>query len=975
MGFATFLKACSVGRLLWSCLSSLGIDIGRRLFLLGLGLILLVTFPGTGSAVSVGATYSKDWPHLESDLLPDPDVRFGRLPSGVRYALMANKNPRDRVVMHLVVQAGSLHETEDQRGLAHFLEHMMFNGSTHFPPGELVKYFQSIGMQFGADANASTGFTETIYDVVLPDGSEERLTRALTVLSDYAEGALLLESEIDRERGIILAEKRTRDSAAWRTYVSTLEFQMPSALLPRRLPIGDVSVIAKADRSLFKDFYETWYRPERMILVVVGDMDLTLTERLIRDAFGRMQPRADARSEPRIGTVDHKGIQVFYHREEEAGNTTVSIETLVSTQPVEDSSNVQQEILEELVANRMLQNRLDRMVTRTDSPFTSASVGSGYFLRSFRYSGIEADCTPENWEVVLKELDRALRQALVHGFESAELDRVKKEIEADLEQAVVGSSTRESRRLAREMLYALRTHRVFRSPAQERDFFVPRLRAMTLDQVQARLEAVWSPAHRLVMVTGNADLADRSTTPEVLILSAYEQSRKSPVAPPEALASVAFPYLPDPEEPGRMADEILEPDLGIERIRFANGFHLHLKRTDFSKGEIQFVLALGDGRASEPAAFPGIAELASAVLNDSGLGALRSDELEWALAGTQTRVAFGVREDHFHFSGRSVPGEEKLIFQILYAFLKDPAFREEALRLSLERLQQDQKALRRSVEGAMELFGDRFFAGGDSRFGQPAFETVRQITLENIRSWMGEILAHAPLELSVVGDFDSDAARKWAALYLGSLPDREPQPAPDYRTPIFPSGQKLDIQVETEIDKALLVAAFPTDDMWDIGRTRRLSVLADVVSEQIREIVREKLGAAYSPYAYNLPSRAYDGYGKLLAVVQVDPTQVGTVLGAVREITDRLSRNGVGTDELKRAVEPTLTSIKDMLRRNSYWLNTVLRGASRHPEQLSWSRTIQADYASITPEDISTFARNYLVPRKLTVVTVRPAES
>lgn len=941
------------------------------LFISGL---LTVQIPGDVNAASAAGGIG-DWPHATSDLAPDPAVRFGRLPSGVRYALLANANPRDRVVMHLVIQAGSLHETEEQRGLAHFLEHMMFNGSTHFPPGELIKYFQSIGMQFGADANASTGFTETVYDIVLPDGTEASLEKALTVLKDYAEGALLLESEIERERGVILAEKRTRDSADFRTYVSTLAFQMPDTPLPRRMPIGEVDVIKNADRALFKNFYDTWYRPERMILVLVGDVDLSLAERLVGDAFGDMKPRAPAGPEPDTGTIAHAGVNVFHHYEKELGSTTVAIETIKKVDPQPDTAIRQQEILEELVVNQMLQNRLDPIVSRPDSPMTSASAGSGTFLRVFRYAAIQAETKPSNWEAALNRIDRVLRQALAYGFQEAELDRVKKEIAADLEQAVIEAPTRESRRLAREVLYSLRTHRVFRSPVQERDFYLPRLQSLTAGKLHERLKRIWSPEHRLVVVTGNADLSGQTEHPEERVLTAYQKSVATPVAAPEAMAAVRFPYLSDPGSPGKVAAEIHDEDLGIERIHFANGLDLQLKPTDFSKGEIQFVLAVGDGRAAEPGSLPGIADVAAAVINESGVGPLRADELDRALAGSQTRLSFGVREDHFYFAGRSAAGEEQLLLQLLHAHIADPAFRTEALKLAIARMKQEDQTLKRSVEGAMQLYGYRFLAGGDSRFGQADFESARQVTLEDIQTWMGGIFERAPLELSIVGDFDPVAVRKWTALYLGSLPEREKRNVVDYRQPNFPAGQRLDIRVETEIDKALLVAAFPTDDMWDIGRTRRLSVLADVVSERIREVVREKLGAAYSPYAVNIPSRAFDGYGRFLAVVQVDPAQTRIVLEAVRDIADRLSQEGVAADELRRSTEPTLTSIKDMVRRNEYWLNTVLRGASRHPEQLEWSRTLQVDYAAITPEDITAFARQYLDSRKLAVVTVRPGKT
>ena len=228
---------------------------------------------------------AQQWPHEQSDLPPDPALIFGKLPNGVRYIVMQNKTPLDRVSMHLMVHAGSLNETDDQQGLAHFLEHLVFCGSTHYKPGELITYFQSIGMDFGADANAHTGFSDTVYDMLLPNGSQKSLVDGLTVLRDFADGALLLPSEINRERHVVLAEKMTRDSASYRTFVSSLKFCLPDSLVSRRLPIGDENIVKAAGQTIIKKFYDAWYRPEKMMIVITGDMDPATAVPLIENTF------------------------------------------------------------------------------------------------------------------------------------------------------------------------------------------------------------------------------------------------------------------------------------------------------------------------------------------------------------------------------------------------------------------------------------------------------------------------------------------------------------------------------------------------------------------------------------------------------------------------------------------------------------------------------------------------------------------
>ena len=267
----------------------------------------------SGKQTSERVRNPDQWPFENSDLRPDPALVFKKLPNGFRYILMENHYPKNRVSMHLFIQAGSMDESDNQQGLAHFLEHMLFDGSTHFKPSELVKFFQNIGMQFGPDANAHTGFTETVYDILLPKGDEDSLKKGLLVMKDFAQGALLLPSEVEKERRVVLAEKRTRDSASYRTFTAQLNFEFPDARISRRLPIGKEEILKKAGQKQLKAFYDTWYRPKRMILILVGDFDPNSAEALIGRQFSAITPRAPPTADPDLGQVNHKGIIDLKH--------------------------------------------------------------------------------------------------------------------------------------------------------------------------------------------------------------------------------------------------------------------------------------------------------------------------------------------------------------------------------------------------------------------------------------------------------------------------------------------------------------------------------------------------------------------------------------------------------------------------------------------------------------------------------------
>jgi zinc protease len=283
--------------------------------------------------------------------------------------------------------------------------------------------------------------------------------------------------------------------------------------------------------------------------------------------------------------------------------------------------------------------------------------------------------------------------------------------------------------------------------------------------------------------------------------------------------------------------------------------------------------------------------------------------------------------------------------------------------------------LQRTVEGAMQLRGQRFLAGEDSRFGLPPREQFWQLQLDDVRGFLMPLLEAEPLEISVVGDFDPEEALRLAARTLGALPPRRSAPGvPRPGRPHFPAARSLELRVPTRIPKGLAVVAYQTDDAWSIGRSRRLSVLADVLSDRLRETIREKLGAAYAPDAGSFTSRAYPGYGYLRAEVETDPAQAGQVLEEIRAIVAGLVRDGVRPEELRRALNPTLTGLKTTRRRNGYWLNQVLTGASRHPQQLEWSRTMLEDYQAVTSEELTDLARTYLQAARAAAIVVRPEE-
>jgi zinc protease len=940
------------------------------------GLLCSCPLPRRDAALVQHPLEQPGWPQDHSDIAPDPDTRFGRLDNGLRFVIKENHTPRDRVSMHLLVQAGSLYEEHEEQGMAHFIEHMLFNGSAHFDPGEMVRFFQRIGMQFGPDANAHTGFAQTVFDIVLPMGDEKSLSEGLLVLRDYADGALLLPEEVIREKKVILAEMRSRDSVRFRTFKAALQFELPGLLISHRLPIGEAEMIARMDHRMLRQFYQTWYRPERMILVVVGDLKADGIIPLIRERFGDFKARGPSPSPPAIGAMKHQGVEAFYHHEEESGMTRVAIETVAQQPEPSDSTAYRHREMMMQLAGTIIQHRLDAVTQRPNTVLTAARTDSGYYLRQIKYTQIEADCKPEAWRRALGEIEQILRKALVFGFTSAELQRAKNDFKAQLLKSVQEERTQDSNALAREILSDLEDQRIFQSPRQQWQMLVPYLEAITPAQTHQALLQAWNCGHRLVLVTGNAALSSGTMTPVEQIKKAFSASCHVAVHPDEEKKTANFPYLPQPVSSGTIVQRRHLKDLGIEQVTFSNGFSLNLKPTRFKENQVMAALSMGSGESSEPIDLPGLSKMTQAVINESGFGALDRIELEAVLSGRLADIEFDVQEDMLLVKGEADSSELPLLFQLLYTFIKDPGYSQNAHRLVLKRLEQEYESMPHSVDGMMQLKVQRFLAGGDNRFGAPEFAQLQQRTNQQIKDWLEGQMHLKTMELAIVGDFDSERVVELAARYFGSLesfPGKVvPAMAGRQRGPEFPRGKTLKLSVASDIPKALVVVAFPTEDFWDIRRTRRLNMVAELFSERLRESIREKLGAAYSPFAFNHSYRAYKGYGMIQIHVLVAPRQTDPIVEEIRRIASELTVEKAAPDEFRRVLDPTLTYIKDLRQKNDYWLNNVLTGVGRHPQQLEWSRTIEKDYASITSEEVAALARRYLVWDNAAVIVLTP---
>lgn len=431
------------------------------------------------------------WPEVDSDLPADPALHLGALPNGLRYAVLRNTEPRDRVSLRLVVRAGSLQETDAETGLAHFVEHMVFRGTKRHPQGTLTGELQRLGLGFGPDSTAFTLYNYTIYHLELPDTTEATLRQGLSVFREYAEDVTFDPALIERERGVVLSELDTRDTPHDRAGRASLAFLWPHSRQAARSPIGNALAISHFTREQFVAFYDAWYRPERMAVIVVGDLEPSIAERLVAEAFTSLQARAPARSEEDSATpaeTSAPDISIFTDPGLIGANCS-----LLHPSPdprTRDTHKRRVRQLHRALAFAMFERRLERISRAADhgylSPRASATTAlPGWNLASFSVSG-----TILNWKDFILGLEHEHRRAFLHGFTAAELVAAKAAFTTAYEEAVRTQPTRSSGWLAGELVNSLVNGNVFATPlARQQDLAAALAAATPADCIAAFRDA------------------------------------------------------------------------------------------------------------------------------------------------------------------------------------------------------------------------------------------------------------------------------------------------------------------------------------------------------------------------------------------------------------------------------------------------------------------------------------------------------
>lgn len=908
------------------------------------------------------------WAQAVSDVAPDPAWRFGVLPNGMRYAIRKNATPPAQASLRLWFDAGSLMEADDQQGLAHFLEHMAFNGSRNVPEGEMIKILERHGLAFGADTNAQTSFDETTYQLDLPKTDDGTVDTSLMLLREAAGELTIAPEAVDRERGVVLSEERARDTPNYRVAIQSLSAQMEGQLPPKRIPIGKTDVLKTAPAQRIRDFYEAYYRPERAVLVAVGDFDVDAMEAKIKAKFGDWAGKGQPGKNPDLGPVAKRGPTAKLIVE---AGAPWSVQMTWMRKPdglVETKALDERDTLENL-AFAVLNRRLQAIGRSAEPPFIAGGAFKGDQYGAVRVTTFGATAQPGRWREALESLDAEQRRAAQYGVRQDELDREIATMRAGLAAAAAGEATQRTPLLANQLVGTLGDGEVVTSPTQNLAFFDAVVKGLTAERVNAVLKTAFAGSGPLIVIAAPQNVEGG----EAAVLKTYDELKAKPVTPPAAPGVTTWPYSSF-GPPGKVVEQKDVSDLDAVFVRFENGVRLTVKPTKFRDDQVLVKVRTGHGLLDLPSDKQSPLWSGSAFV-EGGLKQITAQDMERVLTGKIWNAQLGVEDDAFTLNGRTRPEDLSTELQVLTAFAVEPGWRPEAFNRVKTSYGTLHDQLQSTTGGVLGRDLGGLMHGGDQRWTFPSREQIAASSIDDLKTAVANPLARGEIEVVIVGDTTVDKAIAAVAETFGALPPRAGSPASDSaRQAPFPAPSAAPV-VRTHkgrADQAALFMAWRTDDLFaNLQRSRDVTVLSQVLQLRLIDELREKQGATYSPNASSTASVTFKNWGYLAVSLEVPPEKLDGVVASIREIAADLRDKPISEDELERAKKPRIDQIEKARVTNEYWVG-ALSGAQTDPRLLDATRSVLAGLSRVTPADVQRAAKTYLADDKSWLLLVKP---
>ena len=906
------------------------------------------------------------WAHEQSNLKPHPAISFGKLPNGLHYLVLPHSFPPKNASIYLYVRAGSLMEQEHQRGLAHFLEHISFEDSESFSKQGLIGKWQEHGIAYGNQLNAHTSFTQTVYKIDIPQISPNLLDLGIKTLRSFSKINLATQAIIDKERGRVLAEKSEGETIQRRIQEQEFSFLFPESILPHRFPIGIDSVIKTATNQQLFDFKKSFYRPERMIVMVVGDIDPSKVIEKIQYYFNDLPQNPAPSPTINLGKIAlHKDFQVESFSHPEITETTFSLYSAKKADFLTDTKESRRQQIQLSIANWILTNRLKKQSKKSNSPIQSGSAYHYSWLKEIDNIGVEVTAAPNEWREAVSLMEQELRRILIYGFSQDEYKEAIISLRKGLRKRAELQNNEPSSTITRNLVYAISNNRVLTSHKQNLAFFDAQIAKTSKTDCHLALLKRWETRHfALTTISKSEDNITRSD-----LVRTYVKSRKNKPLPPEKVVKKNFAYE-NWGKKGSIEEQKYFPSLDIYQLKLSNGVSVNFKSTNFKEKTVQIKFRIAGGLQSLPQNKPGLDSITSETFILGGLKKHDITEIQDIFLENQIDISFQITEDAFIIKATTSPDDLLLQLKLILAYLTDTGFRPEAFQKFHQNLKAKEKSLLHSIKGPQQQI-HHYLHGSDNRFLKfPSVKILASYHAEEVSAWIRPFLDTSPLEINIIGDLSLKQALASLLPTLGALPARSSlKLTPTIALKLHSSPQKNDYWYQSTLPKSLIQLSWKTQGIKeDIKRLRRLHVLASII--QLR--LQDQISSSYSPYVYNDVSSTFINYGFLNIIGAATTDKITELEKKLYQIASGLVTQEISQSEFDRAINPIIQNLNNGKKTNNYWLDLVMTGSSEKPYKLDWSKNREKDFASITKSEIQQLASTYLQDKRLIRSLVRP---
>lgn len=938
-----------------------------------LAALLAPAMPALGQAAAQPAA-AADMGALAQEKLPNsPDLVIGQLDNGVKYVIKKHSNPPGRISIQMLVSTGSLNESEDQRGLAHYMEHMAFNGSEHFPPGQLIPAFEGLGLTFGRHQNANTSFDRTLYILDLPNTKDETIVKGLTFFSDVLGRLSLVPEEIDKERQVILEEKRTGLGPDQRLRDIVFPRIFGDSLIAKRLPIGVEETLLKMGPKEFNEYYKKWYTTGNATVMAVGDIDPEKVVELIKQTYGDLKGAPEPKDADVNITPYTKSFAVVATDKELTRCDVQLIRISDPLGPTLTAADLRRDLVNQ-IGSFAFNRRLQAKVAAGDVSFRSGGAGASDAFRAVRFASVQCTGKPDQWKPMLTDLVEELQRARTFGFTDREIQDAQKDILAQTKQLAAMEATLPANFILRFIYQGVNEGEPIMSAQQTLSYMERLLPTINAGEVSANFKSTFDPdacAFIVEMPSGDgvpseSELLEAGTEAvHAKVVAEADQAR------PEKLMD----KLP---EPGKVVEQSMHPATQVWSGRLSNNSVVHHRYMDYRKDSATITITLAGGQIEETPENRGVTEAASVAMSRPATSALTSTNIRDLLTGKNVAVVGRATPDAVVITVTGNPADLESGMQVAHLLLTDPVIEQAGFDQWKQQQTQAIEARKQQPTGVMsEMVPDVMYPKDDLRMRPLEESQVASLTRDEAQKWLKNLVAHAPIEVSVVGDIQRDKALELLTRYIGSLPSREAitsETLDSLRAMNRPPGpHSREVNVATQTKQAMVMSGFYGVDLDDVRDVRLMRMASQILSTRMIKQIREEEQLVYGIRAFSQPAQTIPGFGFFGAGAPTEPAKAPKLAAAIDEMFAQFAENGPTEEEITVAKGQIANSLDETMKEPGYWTgelsDLVYRGT-----KLDDINNDPAAFQAITATEVRDAFRKYYTPDNAIRITVMPVE-